>query len=119
MIEVWNENMKVNFHPGWVSCLDESMSPWVNKLVAGATSSSKAKILLHHGRCFSRKLRTKKGKAEIGRLFLMKLSRQLLLTMRPGVIVMVGKTNASRVEVKTITMSRTINSSEETDEISV
>ena len=31
MIKAWNDNMASSFGPGWVSCLDESMSPWTNK----------------------------------------------------------------------------------------
>ena len=31
MIELWNENMNEMFSPGWVCCLDESMSIWHNK----------------------------------------------------------------------------------------
>ena len=31
MIESWNANMERVFAPGWVNCLDESMSPWTNK----------------------------------------------------------------------------------------
>jgi hypothetical protein len=31
LIVAWNENMAKKFIPGWVSCLDESMSPWINK----------------------------------------------------------------------------------------
>ena len=31
MSENWNENMKNVFVPGWVNCLDESMSPWLNR----------------------------------------------------------------------------------------
>ncbi|KAL7571289.1 hypothetical protein ACA910_008942 [Epithemia clementina (nom. ined.)] len=31
MLEEWNHNMTEQFTPGWVSCLDESMSPWTNK----------------------------------------------------------------------------------------
>ena len=31
MIVAWNSNMEKSFGPGWVSCLDESMSPWTNK----------------------------------------------------------------------------------------
>ena len=31
LIEAWNDNMSAVFSPGWVSCLDESMSPWTNK----------------------------------------------------------------------------------------
>ncbi len=30
MIEAWNENMTNAFRPSWISCLDESMSPWTN-----------------------------------------------------------------------------------------
>ena len=31
MIKMWNENIKNVFIPSWISCLDESMSPWLNK----------------------------------------------------------------------------------------
>mmetsp|Transcript_27068 Transcript_27068/g.62251 ORF Transcript_27068/g.62251 Transcript_27068/m.62251 type:complete len:105 (+) Transcript_27068:506-820(+) len=31
MVEEWNSNMKLNFRPGWVTCLDESMMIWTNK----------------------------------------------------------------------------------------
>ena len=31
MVEVWNDNMQQVFSPGWVTCLDESMSIWYNK----------------------------------------------------------------------------------------
>ena len=31
MIAAWNENMKACFSPGWINCLDESMSVWTNK----------------------------------------------------------------------------------------
>ena len=31
LIEMWNANMTDNFLPGWISCLDESMSVWNNK----------------------------------------------------------------------------------------
>jgi hypothetical protein len=31
LVEAWNENMAANFTPGWISCLDESMSTWANK----------------------------------------------------------------------------------------
>jgi hypothetical protein len=31
LVDAWNENMVVNFSPGWISCLDESMSTWANK----------------------------------------------------------------------------------------
>ena len=31
MIVAWNDNMAEQFTPSWVSCLDESMSPWTNK----------------------------------------------------------------------------------------
>jgi Transposase IS4 len=30
LIQAWNENMSHNFSPGWISCLDESMSVWTN-----------------------------------------------------------------------------------------
>ena len=31
MISLWNENMAAVFSPGWVTCLDESMSIWFNR----------------------------------------------------------------------------------------
>src|SRR5687767_6925292 len=31
MIESWNANMLEKFVPSWVSCLDESLVPWVSK----------------------------------------------------------------------------------------
>ena len=31
MIVAWNDNMAEQFTPSWVSCLEESMSPWTNK----------------------------------------------------------------------------------------
>ena len=31
IIEAWNANMTEQFTPNWVSCLDESMSTWMNK----------------------------------------------------------------------------------------
>ena len=31
MVDEWNKNMAEQFTPSWVSCLDESMSPWTNK----------------------------------------------------------------------------------------
>ena len=31
MLEAWNVNMTEQFTPSWVSCLDESMSTWMNK----------------------------------------------------------------------------------------
>lgn len=31
LMEKWNKNMERVFTPGWISCLDESMSKWVNK----------------------------------------------------------------------------------------
>jgi hypothetical protein len=31
LVKAWNENMAVNFSPGWISCLDESMLTWANK----------------------------------------------------------------------------------------
>ena len=31
MIEAWGMNMKDNFIPGYMNCLDESMSMWTNK----------------------------------------------------------------------------------------
>ena len=30
LVAAWNKNMRENFVPGWVSCLDESMSRWTN-----------------------------------------------------------------------------------------
>ena len=31
LLKAWNDNMCAVFSLGWVSCLDESMSPWTNK----------------------------------------------------------------------------------------
>ena len=31
IIDEWNANMEKNFMPAWVSCLDESISKWLNK----------------------------------------------------------------------------------------
>ena len=31
LIDAWNENMNEKFQPGWITCLDESMSAWTNK----------------------------------------------------------------------------------------
>ncbi len=31
LVIAWNENIQQNFKPGWVTCLDESMSTWTNK----------------------------------------------------------------------------------------
>ena len=31
LIHTWNLNMSEQFGPGWVNCLDESMSPWTSK----------------------------------------------------------------------------------------
>ena len=31
MSDNWNQNMRDVFVPGWVNCLDESMSPWFNR----------------------------------------------------------------------------------------
>jgi hypothetical protein len=31
IIQAWNDNMMENFTPSWVSCLDESMSKWLNQ----------------------------------------------------------------------------------------
>jgi hypothetical protein len=31
MIDAWNDNMKDNFVPSWISCLDESMCAWTSK----------------------------------------------------------------------------------------
>jgi hypothetical protein len=33
LVEAWNKNMTSNFRPSWISCLDESMSTWVNKYI--------------------------------------------------------------------------------------
>ena len=30
LVDAWKANMKANFVPGWVNCLDESMSVWTN-----------------------------------------------------------------------------------------
>ena len=30
-LKAWNKNMVAQFTPSWVSCLDESMSTWMNK----------------------------------------------------------------------------------------
>ena len=30
-ISKWNKNMAAQFNPSWISCLDESMSKWLNK----------------------------------------------------------------------------------------
>ena len=30
LIDSWNENMANVFSPSWISCLDESMSKWLN-----------------------------------------------------------------------------------------
>ena len=32
MVEAWGTNMRDNFLPGYMNCLDESMSVWTNKL---------------------------------------------------------------------------------------
>eukprot|EP00957_Ditylum_brightwellii_P102193 7790086-Ditylum_brightwellii.AAC.1 len=32
MVQAWNNHMKENFYPSWISCLDESMSIWLTKL---------------------------------------------------------------------------------------
>ena len=32
MVEVWGTNMKDNFIPGYMNCLDESMNMWTNKV---------------------------------------------------------------------------------------
>ena len=32
LIDAWNENMNEKFQPGWITCLDESMLTWTNKL---------------------------------------------------------------------------------------
>ena len=29
-VKAWNDNMKTNFSPSWIVCLDESMSLWTN-----------------------------------------------------------------------------------------
>ena len=31
MVSEWNRNMKEAFVPGWILCLDESMSIWTNR----------------------------------------------------------------------------------------
>lgn len=31
LIEAWNQNMRDMFTPGWISCLDESMSKWLSE----------------------------------------------------------------------------------------
>jgi hypothetical protein len=31
LLSKWNENMLEQFMPGWISCLDESMSKWLNR----------------------------------------------------------------------------------------
>ena len=31
LIDEWNANMEKKFTPAWVSCLDESMSKWLNE----------------------------------------------------------------------------------------
>ena len=31
MVDCWNDNMKNNFVPSWISCLDESMCTWTSK----------------------------------------------------------------------------------------
>ena len=31
MVDDWNENMRNCFVPGWITCLDESMSSWLNR----------------------------------------------------------------------------------------
>jgi len=31
LLTAWNNNMNENFIPGWICCLDESMSKWVNQ----------------------------------------------------------------------------------------
>ena len=31
LVDAWNKNMAENFSPSWVTCLDESMSKWLNK----------------------------------------------------------------------------------------
>ena len=33
MIIIWDSDIEENFGPGWVNCLDESMSPWTNKYI--------------------------------------------------------------------------------------
>ena len=32
MIDEWNSNMRLQFSPPWISCLDESISKWVRKI---------------------------------------------------------------------------------------
>jgi len=31
LIKLWNQNMKERFEPGWLTCIDESMSIWTNR----------------------------------------------------------------------------------------
>jgi hypothetical protein len=31
LVKAWNEHMSTTFLPSWVSCLDESMSPWTSR----------------------------------------------------------------------------------------
>jgi Transposase IS4 len=31
LVDAWNDNMRNNFTPGWVNCLDESMMVWTNQ----------------------------------------------------------------------------------------
>jgi Transposase IS4 len=31
LVQEWNENMALNFKPGWILCLDESMMVWTNE----------------------------------------------------------------------------------------
>jgi Transposase IS4 len=31
LVQAWNDNMYQCFTPGWITCLDESMSTWTNK----------------------------------------------------------------------------------------
>ena len=31
MLQMWNENMRTNFLPSWINCIDELMSKWINE----------------------------------------------------------------------------------------
>ena len=31
MIKMWNDNMRANFLPSWINCIDESMLKWINE----------------------------------------------------------------------------------------
>ena len=35
MIEVFNEHYAREYSPAWISCLDESMNSWLNKICPG------------------------------------------------------------------------------------